>query len=61
MFNNSNHKDSNTKFETREHIHLHLQKDQNKYLGINIIKTAQDIHPENYKKFLREIKDILKN
>jgi len=39
----------------------HLQKDQNKYLGINIIKTAQDIHPENYKKFLREIKDILKN
>ena len=28
MFNNSNHKDSNTKFETREHILLHSQKDQ---------------------------------
>ena len=38
---------------------IHLQQNQkNKYLGINIIKDMQNLHSENYKTLLKEIKDL---
>ena len=42
--------------EIKESIHLPLQQQKIKYLGINLPKETKDLYTENYKKRMKEIK-----
>ena len=46
----------NQKEKLRIQFHSPLQ--QIKYLGINLPKETKELHPENYKTLMKEIKDI---
>ena len=47
----------NLKEKLRKHSHLPLQQQKIKYLGINLPKETKDLHAENYKTLMKEIKD----
>ena len=47
-------KDQNEKSEKTSHLKLHQKI---KYLGINLPKETKDLYSENYKTFMKEIKD----
>ena len=43
--------------EIRKTIPFTIASKRIKYLGINLTEKVKDIHPENYKTLLREIKE----
>ena len=43
--------------ETRKTIPFTIASKKIKYLGMNLTKKVKDLYPENYKTFLREIKE----
>ena len=44
--------------EVRKTIPFSIASKRIKYLGINLTKEVKDLHPENYKTLLREIKEV---
>ena len=43
--------------ETKESIPFTIATKRIKYLGINLPKEKKELHTENYKKMMKEIKD----